>query len=114
MTGWLMGLCLLVFGGGGWLVFRHRLHVETARLRAGFGERVVARARMARELHDALLQSVQGLILRFQLIADDIPRDRPERAAMESALDEAEEVLRASRDQLQDLRTRDDSELFNG
>lgn len=114
MTGWLFGLCPLVFGVGGLLVFRHRLHVETARIRAGFGERLVARAQIARDLHDALLQSVQGLILRFQLIADDIPADRPERAAMESALDEAEEVVRASRDQLQDLRARDDSELFNG
>lgn len=114
MTGWLIGLCLLVFGGGGFLVFRHRLHVETARIRAGFAERLVVRAQIARDLHDALLQSVQGLILRFQLIADEIPRARPERAAMESALDEAEEVLRASRDQLQDLQTRDDSELVNG
>lgn len=113
-TAWLVGLCLLVWTWGGWLVFRHRLQIETARIRAGLGERQVARDEIAHDLHDSLLQSVQGLILRFQLIAEEIPGDRPERASMEAALDEAEELLRASRDQLQGLRTRDLSELSRG
>jgi signal transduction histidine kinase len=47
-------------------------------------ERMAERERIARELHDTLIQGVQGLILRFQLITEDLPRDQPQRGSLEA------------------------------
>jgi len=54
---------LLVFG-----LYRLRLHQATARLNVRFDERLAERTRIARELHDTLLQTIQG----SKLVADDV------------------------------------------
>jgi signal transduction histidine kinase/ligand-binding sensor domain-containing protein len=48
-------------------LYRLRLHQATARLNALFDERLAERTRIARELHDTLLQTIQG----SKLVADD-------------------------------------------
>lgn len=48
-------------------LYRLRLRQATARLNARFDERLAERTRIARELHDTLLQTVQG----SKLVADD-------------------------------------------
>ena len=53
---------LLVFG-----LYRLRLRQATARLNARFDERLAERTRIARELHDTLLQTIQG----SKLVADE-------------------------------------------
>lgn len=75
------------------------------RLAARLGERVAERERIARELHDTLLQSIQGLILRFQAIANRLAPSDPNRAGIESALDRADQVMAAGRERVRDLRT---------
>ena len=60
--------CLLLAG-----FYRLRLNAATARLNAGLGERLAERERIARELHDTLLQGVQGLTLHFQAAMKQIP-----------------------------------------
>ncbi len=55
------GLLLLVG------LYRLRLRQATARLKVRFDERLVERTRIARELHDTLLQTIQG----SKLVADD-------------------------------------------
>src|SRR5262249_55411452 len=63
------------------------------------------RERIARELHDTLLQSVQGLILRFQSSVDRMPAGDPVRTTLERSLDRAEQILREGRDRVSDLRS---------
>ena len=46
---------------------------------------------------DTLLQGLEGLILRFQYGADQLPADHPARMAIEQALAEAEHVVEQSR-----------------
>jgi signal transduction histidine kinase len=48
---------------------------------------------------------VQGLILKFQDVAEEIQPDTAARRKMEAALDQADEVLIESRDRVKDLRT---------
>jgi signal transduction histidine kinase len=55
-------------------------------------------------LHDTLLQSVQGLILKLDAGVKKIPRDVPARESMEKALDYADEVLAEGRDRVRNLR----------
>jgi signal transduction histidine kinase len=62
------------------------------------------RERIARDIHDTLLQSIQALMLRFQLALDSLPTNEPARRELEAALDRADEVVADGRDRLLDLR----------
>jgi signal transduction histidine kinase len=75
-----------------------------AKVRGRLEERLAERERIARELHDALLQGVQGLVLRFQAVANRIPTREPTRELMERALERADQVLNEGRDRVMNLR----------
>ncbi len=87
-----------------WLLYRTRMSQLSARLRLRHEERTAERERIARELHDTLLQSVQGLIFRFQSVAASIPEAQAARDSMEQALDRADEVVAEARDSVAQLR----------
>ncbi|GAA0308986.1 sensor histidine kinase [Sphingomonas oligophenolica] len=88
-----------------WMVYKIRLGRITARLREQLETRLVERERIARELHDTLLQGVHGLILRFQGIADRLPREQVPGRLMEKALERAEELLVEGRERVHGLRS---------
>ena len=71
-------------------------------------ERVNERMRIARELHDTLLQSFQGALLYFQAGVNLLP-DRPDNARakekLEGAMDQAAQAIDEGRDAVQDLRS---------
>lgn len=77
---------------------------EKAALRTRLEERFHERERIARELHDTLLQSVQGMMLSFQAVADSLPSESRARHAMERALDRADQVIVEGRDRITGLR----------
>ncbi len=87
-----------------WLFHRLRLRRLAARMQARLEERVNERERIARELHDTLLQSVQGLILSFAAVALRTASQEPTRALMEAALRRATAALVEGRDRVRDLR----------
>ena len=62
------------------------------------------RERVATGLHDTLLQSLQGMILRFQGVSHRLPQASAERATIEAILDQADEVLAEGRHQILALR----------
>jgi signal transduction histidine kinase len=98
-------LCIGVAVGVLWLLYRIRVRQIEMRIRLRLEERVIERERIARDLHDTLLQSVQGLMLRFQAVLARIPEggERPLQM-MEQALERADEVLAEGRDRAYDLR----------
>jgi PAS domain S-box-containing protein len=79
---------------------------EEALFQVGLEARVSERMRIAREMHDTLLQSLNGLILRFQAARNMLPR-RPEDAVriLDGALTRADQAIAESRDAIQGLRT---------
>jgi signal transduction histidine kinase len=79
-------------------------------MKSHLSERIVERERIARELHDTLLQGFQGLVLKFQTATSKIPESEPARAMMENALDRADEVLVEGRNRVRDLRSEGVSE----
>ena len=87
-----------------WLVYALRLRAVTRGIRARAAERVAERERIARDLHDTLLQSVQALTLRFQLAVDELPDGASTRAMLEDAIDQADRTIAEGRDRLRDLR----------
>ncbi len=69
-------------------------------------ERTSERTRIARELHDSLLQGFQGLMFRLQAVHRMLP-GRPEEArrALDVALDKGDEAIADGRAAVQDLRS---------
>jgi signal transduction histidine kinase/ligand-binding sensor domain-containing protein len=85
-------------------LYQLRLRQVTGQVREQMEVRVGERERIARDLHDTLLQSVQGLILKFHAGVSRIPRDEPAREILENALDRADAVLSEGRDRVRNLR----------
>ena len=75
-----------------------------AQLTSRFEERLAERTRIARELHDTLLQSFQGLMLHFQGVNDLLPAGKA-KEALEKALDRADSAIAEGRDAIQNLRS---------
>jgi signal transduction histidine kinase len=68
--------------------------------------RVSERLRIAREMHDTLLQSLHGLILRFQAARNMLPKRVDDSIlALDNALTRADEAIGESRDAIRDLRS---------
>jgi len=106
-TWWFKSLCALAVLAACWLAYRLRLRRLIAQLALRMEERVNERERIARELHDTLLQSVQGLILHVHAAAMRLPEPEPVRAMIEKALSRADDVLHEGRDRVRDLRSAD-------
>lgn len=87
-----------------WLGYRMRLRQLGQRLQLRLDERHRERERIARDLHDTLLQSVQGLLLKFHAATGYLAPTDPARAALLGVLDRAEEVLEEGRGLVQGLR----------
>ncbi len=97
---WVLVTGLLLAGA-----YRRRVRQIALAMDAGFNERLAERTRIARELHDTLLQSFQGCLFEFQAGRNLLSR-RPEEAArtIDEAIRSAEAATVAGRDAIQDLR----------
>ncbi|WP_431260316.1 triple tyrosine motif-containing protein [Roseateles chitinivorans] len=87
-----------------WGLHRLRLRQAAWRAREKMRTRMAERDRIARELHDTLLQGVQGLILRFEAHSAQLPATHPVRAAIDADLVMADGVLDESRRRVMSLR----------
>ncbi len=69
-------------------------------------ERVHERTRIARELHDTLLQSFQGTLLHFQTASELLPtRTAEAKRMLDRAIDMAAQAITQGRDSIQGLRS---------
>jgi len=95
-------LCLALLG---YALYLLRMRQYAAAMRARFNERLDERVRIARELHDTLLQSFHGLMFQFQGARNLLP-GRPESAmqAMDEAILATEQALGEGRAAIRDLR----------
>jgi signal transduction histidine kinase/ligand-binding sensor domain-containing protein len=86
-------------------LYRMRVRRLALQFNARMEERVNERTRIARDLHDTLLQSFHGLVLRFQAAALLLP-DRPAeaRATLDTAIDSASQAMVEGRDAVLGLR----------
>lgn len=82
-----------------------RMRQFAAAMKARFCERLDERTRIARELHDTLLQSFHGLMFRFQAARNLLPT-QPETAmqTLDKAILATEQAITEGRDAIRDLR----------
>ncbi|MGA8780907.1 MAG: sensor histidine kinase, partial [Terracidiphilus sp.] len=88
-----------------WAVYQRRLHQVRRQLAAGLEERINERMRIARELHDTLLQSFQAVAFQLQAARNLLVRksDNAE-AALDEAVVTTEEAIKEGRSAIRDLR----------
>jgi signal transduction histidine kinase len=104
-TGWFRLVAAIAFVLTLTGVYRLRLHQIRAQMSARLDERVLERTRVARELHDTLLQSFQGVLLKFYGLSVMLA-DRPEaQQKLEGLLEEARQAVEEGRDAVQGLRS---------
>jgi signal transduction histidine kinase len=105
-TNWFRVLCGAMFLALLWAAHQLRVRQLARQFNKTLAARVSERLRIARELHDTLLQSFQGLLLRFQSAAKLLP-ERPDEARqrLDNAIEQAAEAITEGRDAVQGLRT---------
>jgi signal transduction histidine kinase len=105
-TNWFRAACLAALMVLVWAFYRMRLHQLRRRFHAGLEARESERTRIARELHDTLLQNLNGLMIQFQAARNMLPR-RPDQAAevLDNALGATEYTVTQSRSAIQHLRS---------
>src|ERR1700733_8508258 len=105
-TRWFRITCLVLILLLAWSVHRYHLHQLTIQFNVRLEERVSERTRIARELHDSLLQGFQGLMFRLQAVRQLLP-ERPGDAAkfLDSAMQVGDQAIGEGRDAVQNLRS---------
>ena len=84
--------------------WNRKLHQVRAVYEARLEGRVRERTKLAQNLHDTLLQELQGLILRFQSYVLQMDEKDERRETLTAILNQAEESIVNSRDAIQNLR----------
>jgi len=104
-TQWFLALCILTAMALLYFLYLLRLKQATQRVRASMGARLAERERIARELHDTLLQSFHGLMFQFQAARNMLPR-RPDEAmdVLDSAIGATSQAISEGRSAIQQLR----------
>ncbi len=104
-TIWFRTLCVIAFAGLLWAAYQWRVRQMHHDFAMTLEARVGERTRIARDLHDTLLQSFHGLLLRFQTVSVLLP-ERPIEAKekLDSAIEQAAGAITEGRDAVQGLR----------
>jgi signal transduction histidine kinase/ligand-binding sensor domain-containing protein len=104
-TNWFWALCAICFLTLLWAFYQLRVRQLHHRFDMMLEVRVGERTRIARELHDTLLQSFHGLLLRFQTASYLLP-ERPVEAKdkLDIAIERAAQAITEGRDAVQGLR----------
>ena len=104
-TGWFRLLCAIFILTLLWTVYQWRLRQLRLRFAMTLDARVAERTRIARELHDTLLQSFQGVLLQFQTVSHLLPvRPLEAKGKLDSAIERAAGAITEGRDAVQGLR----------
>lgn len=103
-TAWFRALIAAIALAILWGLHRYRLHQVAQQMNSRLEARVSERMRLARDLHDTLLQSFQGLMLRFQAVNDLLPEGKA-KDQLEQTLERGDQAIAEGRTAVYDLRS---------
>jgi len=104
-TYWFLAACVAAFLALLWAFYRYRLHQLAQQFNMRLEERVGERTRIARDLHDTLLQSFHGILLFLQSgihLLDEHPAEA--KKTLKTAAEQAERAIIEGREAVQGLR----------
>jgi ligand-binding sensor domain-containing protein/signal transduction histidine kinase len=105
-TWWFVTICAVAAFLVAFSAYSYRMHQIALQFELRLEARVSERTRIARVLHDTLLQSFQALLLSLQSVRKVLP-DSPEEAArrLDSAIDQTAQAIVEGRDAVSELRS---------
>jgi signal transduction histidine kinase len=103
-TLWFSALCLLAAILLIAAALRARIRYLARAIQIGIEERANERVRIARDLHDTLLQGVHGLMLSFHVAAERLPQHDDSKQLLDRALGSADRLIVEARDRVSNLR----------
>jgi signal transduction histidine kinase/ligand-binding sensor domain-containing protein len=110
-TNWFRALCVAAFLTLLWALYQMRLRQLARQFNVRLEERVGERTRIARDLHDTLLQSFHGILLHFQTGINLLPEHSAEprtaeaRRTFEKTMQQAKHAIVEGREAIQGLRS---------
>lgn len=104
-TSWFRAVCGLLLLALLWAAYEYRVRQLRREFALTLEARVGERTSIARDLHDTLLQSFHGLLMRFQTVSELLP-DRPIEAKkkLDNTIEQAAGAITEGRDAVQGLR----------
>jgi signal transduction histidine kinase/ligand-binding sensor domain-containing protein len=104
-TNWFRALCVAAFLALLWAAYMLRVRQLQKQFDMTLDARVGERTRIARDLHDTLLQSAHGLLLRFQIVSQLLPdRAIEAKETLDRAIAQTADFITEARDEVQGLR----------
>jgi signal transduction histidine kinase/ligand-binding sensor domain-containing protein len=103
-TNWFRSLCVAAVLMLLWAAYQLRVRQLHHEFNMTLEARVGERTRIARDLHDTLLQSFHGILLHLQTISNELPGGQTKRK-LDRAIDQAAQAIVEGRDAVQGLRT---------
>lgn len=110
-TLWFRAICVLAILVALWLAVALRLRHLSQRLRSSLEAKHKERESIARELHDTLLQGMQGLLMQMEFWARRTDLDLHQRNAATAIEEKMRDVLIDGRDKIRRLRQDDKRDL---
>jgi len=104
-TIWFRLLCCAIFAFLLWALYRLRLRQVAARMQARLEERLAERERIARDLHDTLLQGFVSAYMQLDVANDRLPPDSPAKPLVQRVLDLMKQVSEEGRNAIRSLRS---------
>ena len=104
-TTWFKVLSILAGTGVLWLLYALRVRRLATTIRARFDDRLEERERIARDLHDTLLQGIFSASIHFDVANNRLPADSPAKPSVQRGMELLTQVSKEGRNTLLALRT---------
>ncbi len=106
-TTWFWLLCCATVAGFLWLLYALRLRQLAAQMQARLEERLEERERIARDLHDTLLQGFFSAAMHLDVANDRLPADSPAKPVVQRVIELMNQVGEQGRNAIRSLRPSD-------
>jgi signal transduction histidine kinase/ligand-binding sensor domain-containing protein len=104
-TRWFQFSCVLASTAMALALYRYRLRQLTRQLNVRFEERLAERTRIARELHDTLLQGFLSASMQLHVAVDRLPQDSEAKPPLSRVLELMGQVIEDARNAVRGLRS---------
>lgn len=104
-TNWFFLLCLAAFAILVWVGYQWRVRQVKVRLDLIYEERLAERTRIARDLHDTLLQGIVSVSMQLESVIKKLPPDAPAKSRLERMREMTRQIITEGRHTVNGLRS---------